>query len=243
LALNTSVTPDITGNHTRIFDANGKDITFCYTLQAETTDIVVLPRPIGITVEDYTAVYNGQEVVFNKYQITEGQMMPSDNIRATFDGKQLEVGGTKNNATFKVSRAIGETEVDITYLYSFNVRQGSITVDYRPIVLETESYEETYSGKSISCEKYKVLDSTPLAEGHKIEQVVFQSFVDYKEGGYDNSIRFIITDVAGNDVTENYSVNIIEGKINVNKRPIAVKPADANSEYNGLSQYFKTPKC
>ena len=242
LALNTTVTPNVADGHTKIFDANGKDITFCYSLQGATTNIAVTPRPVGITVEDYTATYNGQDVVFNKYEVTEGSMMPLDNIRATFDGKLLEVGEVSNKAEFKVSRAIGETEIDITYLYSFNIRQGSISVDYRPLVLETYSYGATYSGEGISWKEYGVLESTPLAEGHKIVDVKFQSFVDYKEGGYDNLITFKIVDEHEQEVTHNYSVNIIEGKIDVYKRPISVKPADTTSEYNGLVQYFNAPE-
>ena len=43
LALNTTVAPNVADGHTKIFDANGKDITFCYNLKGETTNIAVTP--------------------------------------------------------------------------------------------------------------------------------------------------------------------------------------------------------
>ncbi len=229
-AASTVITPNVNDGHTKIFDENGKDITFCYSLSAATTDISVLPRAVGITVEDYTAVYEGKDIVFNKYQITEGSLVAGDSEQATFSHKQLEVGSTENKPTF---RAFNSAGIEVTHLYSFDVHQGKITVDVRPLVVETATYEETYKGSGISCTDFEVIESTSLAENHWIEVSEYTSVVNYKEGGYANTMLLRIRDAEGNDVTSNYSLTVIEGTITVNKRPVTVTSATVSQVYNG----------
>ena len=224
----TAVQTKVTPTNVKILDNKGADVTDCYILTPITKEISVLPRPIGIVVEDYKTVYNGKEVSFNKYEVANGTLKDGDVLYATFPMSAIDVGSFDNTATFKV---LNDNGAEVSHLYEIDITNGKLTIEKRPLIINTASMEETYNGSEFSCRQYTTDDSTALADGHSLIVKEFSAFVD--AGEYKNAMIFEIVDGNGKSVTENYSLTVIEGTITIAKRPITVTTPTESWVYDG----------
>ena len=228
-AAKTDVIPNKEG--VKIFNANGEDITHCYTVIAVARATDIVPRPISITVEDYSAIYNGKECSFNKFEISEGSLKDGDNLSGSFESI-TDVGSMDNEPSFKVLNADGN---DVTHLYALDVQSGKLTVDKRPLILTTQGFDSTYNGSEQYLSEYTVDGETSVAEGHKIITVSYGKYTN--AGEYTNAMAFKIVDENEKDVSENYAITVVEGAVNIAKRPVTVTTPSEKWVYDGNMHY------
>lgn len=228
-AARTDIVPD--KEKIKIYNADGDDITDCYTITvvAKTTDIV--PRPVSITVEDYSAIYNGKECSFNKFEISEGSLKDGDTLSGSFESI-TDVGSIDNEPSFKVLNADGN---DVTHLYALDVQSGKLTVDKRPLILTTQGFDSTYNGAEQYLSEYVVDGETSVAEGHKIITVSYGKYTN--AGDYTNAMAFKIVDENEKDVSDNYAITVVEGAVNIAKRPVTVTTPSEKWVYDGNMHY------
>ena len=226
----TDITPD--QNSIKIINENGKDITDCYTVVAVTRSVNILPRPVSITVEDYTAIYNGKECYFDKYEISEGSLKDGDVLSSSFSDKLIEVGNVENAPSFKVLNTDGN---DVTHLYSLNITNGKLAVDKRPLIITTNGFEETYTGAEQYLNEYVANAETPLVEGHRIVTVSYSKFTD--AGDYTNAMSFKIVDGNDNDMSANYALTVIEGAVKIKPKKVTITTPTDDWTYDGFAHY------
>ena len=212
-----------------ILDKDGNDVTACYTV-VDTPDAVVplTPRPLQVTVETLTAQYNGQPFTFTGYEISGGELVEGDKEEITFEVEsesgdvinQIINVGTINSTGPKVVIK-DKNNVEVTDLYEVEIISGTLTVEQRPLLIQTKNGELTYSGVEQSYPEFELMDEY-LLEGHtvKVAEDHADTFLDC--GEYENKLSFVILDQDGNDVSSNYSINVGYGKVTVKPRKVTV---------------------
>lgn len=212
-----------------ILDKDGKDVTSCYVV-ADTPDasVPLTPRPLQVTVETLTAQYNGQPFTFTGYELTGGELVEGDTKQAVFETKNesgdiinqlINVGAISSNGPkleFK-----DKNGVDVTHLYAVEIISGTLTVEQRPLLIQTKNGELTYSGTEQSYPEFEQMDEY-LLDGHEI-RVIEDKAAKYLDcGEYENTLSFVILDRDGNDVSANYSINVGYGKVTVKPCKVTV---------------------
>lgn len=224
-----------------ITDKNGLDVTDSYDISIVESSISVLPRPITVTVEDRSIVYDGLgisfESTFDGYEVNAlTPLVEGDVITATFDGSLIEAGEKMITPEF----CIMKNGVDITEKYDITVVEGKMTVEQRPLYISTGSAEFVYDGRPHThLDGYTVGDTTGtegLLSGHQIK-VNKASCASVTNAGEEKQNIFGITivDSFGNDVSKNYNYAQfwIYGTIKVIKRDITVNELKMEFTYDG----------
>lgn len=212
-----------------ILDKDGNDVTSCYAVvDAPDASVPLTPRPLQVTVETLTAQYNGQPFTFTGYEFTGGELVEGDTKQAVFETKNengdiinqlINVGTISSNGPkleFK-----DKNGVDVTHLYAVEIISGTLTVEQRPLLIQTKTGELTYSGTEQSYLEFDPMDEY-LLEGHTVKVVEDKAAKYLDCGEYENQLSFVILDQDGNDVSSNYSINVGYGQVTVKPRKVTV---------------------
>lgn len=225
----TTVTPD--ANNIIITDSKGENVTECYEITIKQDDnITFTKRPITIVIDSKTDVYNGSVLNAESFELSEGTLAFNDKIEADEYPSLEEVGETINNPEklFVISTPDG---LNVTANYNINVTKGKLTITQRPLIIYTGSGEFTYDDNEHYVTDFTIDESTSLVEGHEI---VCDEYTTVRNVGNTlNEMTFRILDKDGNDVTANYSVQVVNGTLNVLKRDIEIITNSDEWNYDG----------
>ena len=178
-------------------------------------------------------------------ELTGGELVEGDTKQAVFETKnesgdiinQLINVGTINSNGPKLEFK-DKNGVDVTHLYAVEIISGTLTVEQRPLLIQTKNGELTYSGTEQSYPEFEQMDEY-LLDGHEI-RVIEDKAAKYLDcGEYENTLSFVILDRDGNDVSANYSINVGYGQVTVKPRKVTVTTrgtGDSPFEYNGKDQ-------
>lgn len=184
---------------------------------------------ITITSGSIEATYDGNPVRCEEVEVVEGELRTGHTIEATFTGELINVGSTANTYTFKI---VDSNKVDVTDKYNVNKIEGTITVTKRTISLRAPSDEKDYDGSALSTNKkdYEWINNN-LLDGHRIE---VSSFGERVEAGIgENQLDVIVFDQYGNEITNNYNIQVVPGALTVNPIPLVVSSGSASKRYDG----------
>lgn len=214
--------------HIRILDSEGNDVTKEYVLEPAVSQIAITKRPIKVTVDNATHVYDALPFSFNVYELTGGSLIDGDVLLATFTAELTDVGTIANEPVFKIATNQG---ADRTVFYDIASEFGTLTVEKRPLVVTSESDEAEYIGKDYEFPDFAVDESTPMAKGHTLTVTSELKFRDV--GEYLNSQLYAVLDESGADKTGNYSIFLQEGKITITHKHVLLTTESAEWEYDG----------
>lgn len=179
---------------------------------------------------DGTALENGATALE-----TESGFAKGEGATYTFTGSQTVVGSSANAFTYTLNKGTKADNYDITK------SEGTLKVTDRD---ETEKYEitvtansatETYDGteKTVS----GVTDTTFTNDkGAQFTVEGLSATVSGTDAGeYANEVSGtpVVKDAAGNDVTSQFKVKTVNGKLVIDKRAVTIKPKDATKAYDG----------
>ena len=221
-----------------ISDADGRDVTGCYNVSVINGMLTVTARsekqPITVTIKEAEKEYDGQPLNEAGYSVTDGSLLGSDTLSVqSFSGGITEVGTGSLSAAFSVLN--GGT--DVSDNYSINVVPGKMTVRPRAIVLTADSAEKEYDGTALTKDSFS-LSSGSLVSGHSVSAKVSGS--QTAAGSSANKIvadSVKITDGSGRDLTEMYSVRLVDGTLTVKNvsspTAITITMKSAEKVYDG----------
>ena len=179
---------------------------------------------------DGTALENGGTALE-----TESGFAKGEGATYTFTGSQTVVGSSPNAFDYTLNE---DTKADN---YTITKSEGTLKVTDRD---ETEKYEitvtansatETYDGteKTVS----GVTDTTFTNDkGAQFTVEGLSATVSGTDAGeYANEVSGtpVVKDAAGNDVTKQFKVKTVNGKLVIDKRAVTIKPKDATKAYDG----------
>ena len=179
---------------------------------------------------DGTALKNGGTALETESGFVEGE-----GATYAFTGSQTLVGSSPNAFNYTLNEG---TKADN---YTITKSEGTLKVTDRD---ETEKYEitvtansatETYDGteKTVS----GVTGTTPTNDkGATFTVEDLSATVSGTDAGeYTNEVSGtpVVKDAAGNDVTSQFKVKTVNGKLVIDKRAVTIKPKDATKAYDG----------
>ena len=221
----TSVKPDL--KYTHIYDETGADVTDCYSLNAISSDITFNKRSLEITIDSSTKIYDGMILKNNQYQITSGSLAFDDRIEIVIEKYIINAGKIDNvESSYRILNGSKESTIN----YDVKIIPGYLQIDKRPIVITSDNQTITYDGNTHSS---TYTYSGNLITGHSFEFVSNTTVLNV--GTYSNDLKLRIVDSEGNDVTSNYELTYIYGKIEILKRDLHVKMLNQSKIYDNLA--------
>ncbi len=233
-----------------IYDTNGADVTGDYKITLIPGTLTVSKSPLTITSLNYKKVYDGtvltgadvsylmtdeglelsDEIKEAGYYISSGSLAGNQTLDFTNVGTQKNVGISDNK--FSVDVKVTDTNEIVTGNYDITYIPGKLEVLKRPIEIISDDYEMTYDGTPLFGEEfgYYLEEEEMLVEGHEIELECEGS--QKNVGVSPNSFTAHIYD-GEEDVTTNYEIVSVFGKLEVTKRSIIVTTEGFTREYNG----------
>ncbi len=209
-----------------VFGADGRDVTHNYALTLERGTVSVLPRPLTVATGSGQKVYDGTPLSVHEYTVTEGSVAEGQSLDVAFLITLLDVMTVENNVLVTVFGADGR---DVTYNYALTLEKGTVSVQPRPLTVETESKQKVYDGTSLSGGGVRV--SEPLPAGHTLEVTAEAWQTDV--GSRENRPEFVILDDTQRDVLHNFDLIWRAGSLTVTPRPLTVETASAVWIYDG----------
>ena len=179
---------------------------------------------------DGTALENGGTALATETGFAEGE-----GATYTFTGSQTLVGSSANAFNYTLNEG---TKADN---YDIDRTEGKLTVadreeaDKYEITVTADSATKTYDGteKTVS----GVTDTTFTNDkGTQFTVEGLSATVSGTDAGeYANEVSGtpVVKDAAGNDVTKQFKVKTVNGKLVIDKRAVTIKPKDATKAYDG----------
>lgn len=179
---------------------------------------------------DGTALKNGGTALETESGFVEGE-----GATYTFTGSQIVVGSSPNAFDYTLNEG---TKADN---YTITKSEGTLKVTDRD---ETEKYEITVTANSAT-ETYDGTEKTVSGvtgttltndKGATFTVEGLSATVSGTDAGeYTNEVSGtpVVKDAAGNDVTSQFKVKTVNGKLVIDKRAVTIKPKNATKAYDG----------
>ncbi|MBE6588961.1 MAG: transglutaminase domain-containing protein, partial [Ruminococcaceae bacterium] len=180
-----------------ITDSEGKDTTKNYSIFTQTGLLTVVESSgIGNTLVFASSsgafYYTGLPQTAPTYGLVAGTLKEGHYADVWVSGEQTDVGNTLNALTVQI---LDEAGVDVTGEYSIVCVPGTLTVLKQPMAVISENGELSW----------QTADEKSLFEGLRVLPITDPA---------DNSVTGVtILDWQGNDITENFSVMLLEGSM------------------------------
>ena len=179
---------------------------------------------------DGTALKNGDNALE-----TESGFAKGEGATYTFTGSQTVVGSSPNAFDYTLNEG---TKADN---YTITKSEGTLKVTDRD---ETEKYEitvtansatETYDGTEKTVSGVTGTTSTNDKGATFTVEGLSATVSGTDAGEYTNEVSGtpVVKDAAGNDVTSQFKVKTVNGKLVIDKRAVTIKPKNATKAYDG----------
>ena len=152
----------------------------------------------------------------------------------TFTGSQTLVGGSPNAFSYTLNENTKAAN------YEISVIPGQLTVtnrqaQYQVMVKANSSTGNTYDGVEHAAMGLKTSEFTVDGQKYTVEGLNTSDPKAVNAGEYANTISGtpVVKDVNGNDVSSQFAVKLVSGKLEIAKRSVKLTSASKSREYNG----------
>lgn len=214
---------------------DGKDVTHNYKIIVNHGTLTVTKNTTAITItaDSASKEYDGTALTADGYTFTQGILSEHDELIVVVEGSQTDVGSSANKVvSYKVML---DGEVDVTDYYTFALPvDGTLTVTKvgAPIVITAASDSKTYDGTPLTNGGYTFTQGV-LAEGDVLTAEVSgaQTFA----GTSANVVASYKVMRGNQDVTANYTIETVDGTLEVTKRGLVITADSAAKIYDGTA--------
>ena len=205
-------------------------------VSAEDSKLVIGKAKVTLKSADLSKTYDGTALENSGTALaTETGFAEGEGATYTFTGSQTVVGSSANAFTYTLNEGTKAENYDI------DRTEGKLTVtdreeaDKYEITVTANSATKTYDGteKTVS----GVTDTTFTNDkGARFTVEGLSATVSGTDAGeYANEVGGtpVVRDAAGNDVTSQFKVKTVNGKLVIDKRAVTIKPKNATKTYDG----------
>ena len=223
-------TSDNVPSAARILNADDEDVTGSYEITYENGTLIVSKKPLTITADSDTKVYDGTALTKDSY--TNTKLAEGDRIESvTVTGSQT-VAGTSDNVPSDAMIVNADNE-DVTSSYEIKYENGILEVTKsNALIITADSDTKVYDGTALTKDSYKV---TGLAAGDSIDSVTVTGSQTIVGTGKNTASDAVIKNAAGVDVTGNYNVTYVEGTLNVTPKALTITADSDTKVYDGTA--------
>lgn len=206
------------------------DVLSHYNVTYATATFTVEPRPVTVTTQSATKVYDGTPFVQNGYAQTgliEGHTL----LQSQPLTEKTDAGVYINEYTFTVFD--GSEEVTSNYRLTYDY--GMLEITRRPITLTTVDRTKIYDGTLLSESEFKdyTIDESAFVTGHKHTVNYYSGITEVAQSGALNEVLISVYDAENSDVTRNYQIISTFGKLEIQPREITVTSSSDGWVYDG----------
>ncbi len=190
---------------------------------------IIFPRKQNLILRtnDIAFTYSGEVFEGSEPQIVYGELYPGHSIEVMNVARYSTVGEHENAPEFKIVDSVG---ADVTDMYNITTRFGKFTVEPRKLTVYSESKEKRYDGTSLVSDEITVIGGG-LAAGHSFNALSTTSIT--LPGEISIQPSYSIIDANGGDVTDQYMVKEMLGKLTVLPIPVTISTESASKQYDG----------
>ena len=195
------------------------------------TDVInVVPEELVISSSSAVTTYDGKALVDDGWSLLEGELKKGHRLSVTVGGSQTNVGISEN---FIIATVYDENGADVTGDYKLVYKPGALNVKPRAMTLIAHSDLKLYDGEPLTKDEYHIEMPSSLVSGHSLVVTVEGSITDV--GVAENAITSVrVLDNHGLDVTKNYRIETISGKLAVYpEESLLFETDDASAKYTG----------
>ena len=174
--------------------------------------------------------YDGKELRDSGWRLDEGELNEGHWLDVSVSGCQSSVGISENYISAVVRDANG---ADVSGEYNIVYKPGALTIKARNITLLADSDMKAYDGEPLVAGGYKVESPISLLSDNILDVKVEGSITEI--GNTDSLItKVVILNARGQDVTRNYNVKTVNGKLIVySSDSIVIETLDDRKVYDG----------
>lgn len=233
-----------------VYDENGNDITDLYIIDTEFGQLEILPLEVTFESEDESKEYDATPLEGNAEtcKIIGGGLLDGHTVSFRMTGSQTDAGESDN--TF-IAIILDESGNNVTSSYIVNFVYGKLKVTPAPLVIKSGSASKTYDGKPLTCNEVQAepLPSSGGLKGNDYFDIDSIMFVNSQTdvGSIDNVVaNIVIRNEEGKDVTGNYDVTTVWGKLTVLKAKLQVRAGSKTKADDGepltCDEFFVEPE-
>ena len=224
----------------KIYNSDNLDVTSCYDIMTDDTDIVFVPQKLTFTFTNPGAfTFTGDEshpFTADNYILTDPIWYDAYPV-ITGGLSKVSVGSEKNHHNIAIVDAEGN---DYTANYSIKINENTVTVNKAAAITITSStLEKTYDDQPFDEDDFTVSATGLLENIHEITDVVFDK-KDVKNcadaTNVQNTFTYKIIDKRTNEEINPLDfyqgVNVTYGKLNIKKVSITINTPDVNHTFD-----------
>lgn len=200
------------------------DISECYNITYKHGTLEVTKRDLHVTSKFATKEYDG--TILEETSHYTSNLASTDITRILSNANILNVGEIDNEITVNVLN--GNT--DVSHCYNITYETNILVITSRIISVTTNDNSKEYDGTALSDSGWVYNTSKKLVENHNLVITTSGTITDY--GSVDNTYISFEIYSNGQKVTNNYSVEILEGTLSISKRQVTVLTSSSSKVYD-----------
>ena len=213
-------------------DAKGNDVTEQFAVTTTAGTLTITKRAVTLTSGTSTREYNGNALTNSNVTVSGDGWAEGEGAVYTVTGSQTLVGSSENYFTYALNT---NTKADNYVITTIN---GTLTVTSRDakyqITVVANNGEFMYDGTEKTVEGFKSLTFEVEGNTYTVSGLSAETKAT-DVGEYPVNIvgTPVVKDAAGNDVTGEFAVTTVNGKLVITKRAVTLTSATAMKQYDG----------
>ena len=196
-----------------VFDPDGNEVTNQFDFTLANGRLHVYYSILSASSNNLTKTYDAAPVDIS-YIVPTGAMFAPRHVVKIETSATTDAGLKYNSFTMKV---LDEKGNDVSYYYEFDRHFGELNIKPREITIKANDASKVYDGTPLTCNTYTVTAGS-LLTGQKISSYTITGS-QIEIGRSENLLTAItIMDSNGNNVTANYAIKPLPGKLYVTGR-------------------------
>ena len=221
-----------------IKDSKGNNVSDQFAVTAEAGTLEILPRSVTLTSATDTKVYDGKKLTNDEVTVSGDGFVVGEEPTYNVTGTQTLVGESQNTFTY----TLGETTSASNY--SIEKVEGKLTVTTRAdeepnkkfeITVTANSDEVLYDGTEYAVSDFETLEFSIDGVDYTVSGITAEA-KGTDAGEYEtiiNKDELVVSDAEGNDVTDQFIVTTVSGKLTIDKRQVTLTSASDKMKYDG----------
>jgi preprotein translocase subunit SecG len=230
---------EVTFSGTPSVSKNGKNVTSQFVFENRSGSLTILPRTVVMTSQTVSEKYSGNPLINLNVMESGDGFIDGEGAKYTFSQSAKAVKPNQtvvNSFKYELKANTKESNYQISTVFG----TLTLTCEKPMYTIQVEANSKTciYDGKEHSVGGFKTSNTYTFdgkiytVTGLTAETV---SAKDYQSGGYAVDVEgtAVVLDEDQNDVSELFEVKIKNGTLMIEKRPILLRSASAQKEYDG----------
>ena len=216
-----------------VTDAAGNDVSSQFAVSTRNGSLVIDPRPVTLTSASDSKEYDGNALVAGEVSVSGEGWAEGEGATYAVAGSQLLPGSSPNAFEYVPNANTNLANYDVTKV------EGTLSVSDRAekyrIEVVANSATQKYSGTEQVVEGLQGTSAVVDGNSYTVEGLAARA-AGTDVGTYASLVTGepVVRDAAGNDVTNQFAIDTIEGELQIQKRDVTLTSASDSKEYDGM---------